>query len=128
LTVKAGDRIAFAASKTIDMWPNCEETKVAEGYPDINCGEVHKMGPDGTDLFPMGPGDYPMPGVKVMALVGRVAGGAPFLVGRKASFQAQQDGTLQLTANDADWRKEDDRGAYQVVVKGPGGSVTVFVR
>ncbi len=128
LQVAAGDRISFSASGTIDMWPNCEETKVAEGYPNINCAVVHHMGPDGTDLFPLGMGDYPMPNVKVMALVGRVGDGPAFLIGKKATVVMQQAGPLQLTANDPDWRKADDKGWYRVEVRGPKGSVAIAVR
>jgi hypothetical protein len=128
LVVAVGDRVSFSASRTIDMWPNCEDTKVAEGYPDIDCHVVHHMGPDGTDLFPLGMGDYPMPGAKVMVLVARVGDGPAFLVGKKATVVMQQAGALRLTANDPDWRKEDDKGWYRVEVKGPKGTVAIAVR
>ncbi len=128
LTVQSGDRITFSASRTIDMWPNCEATKVAEGYPDIDCSAVHRVGPDGTDLFPLGPGDYPLPGAKVMQLVGRVGDGPAFKVGKSATVVMTQSGSLQLTANDPDWRKADDKGWYRVEIKGPKGTIAIAVR
>jgi hypothetical protein len=127
-TVTKGERVTFSSSGTINMWPNCEETKVAEGYPSINCSTVHAMGPEGTDLFPRATDDYPMPGAKVMALVGRIGDGPPFVVGRAASVVADRAGVLQLTANDPDWRKADDSGAYKVTVKYKGGAKTLYVR
>lgn len=127
-SIVAGDKLTFAAGGTIDMWPNCEETRAAQGYPNINCATVHHMGPDGTDLFPRAMSDYPMPGGKVMSLVGRIGDGPAFLVGHGTSLVADRSGILQLTANDPDWRKKDDSGAYAVAVRYPGGEKSLYVR
>jgi len=127
LVVAVGDRVKFEASRTIDMWPNCEDTKVAQGYPGIDCDAVHHVGPDGTNLFEVGQGDYPMPGAPVMALVGRVGNGPAFLIGKKATIRMQRAGRLQMIANDPDWRKDDDQGWYRVEVRAPSGSAAIAV-
>jgi hypothetical protein len=128
LTVQAGDQVAFIAAGTIDMWPNCEKTKVQEGYPDMNCSVVQHVRPDGTGVFAAAMGDYPMPGAKVMALVGRVGTSPAFLVGAQATVIMPQSGELQLVANDLDWRKADDRGWYLAKVTVAKRTVVVAVR
>jgi len=128
LTVKAGDQVAFSASGTIDMWPNCEQTKVQEGFPDVNCSVVQHVRPDGTGVFAPGLSDYPMPGAKVMALVGRVGNGPAFLVGTQATVTMSQSGELQLVANDLDWRKADDHGWYLAKVTIAKRTVVLAVR
>jgi hypothetical protein len=128
LAVQAGDQITFAAAGTIDMWPNCQQTKVQEGYPNINCNDVQFVTPSGTTDFSPAMSDYPMPGATVMALVGRVGSGPAFVVGAKATVTIQQTGELQLVANDLDWRKADDHGWYLAKVTVGKRSVVVAVR
>jgi hypothetical protein len=128
LTVQPGDQITFAAAGTIDMWPNCEQTKVQEGYPDMDCKKVMHVRPEGVNVFSPGLSDYPMPGANVMALVGRVGTGPAFLVATQATVTVQQSGELQLVANDLDWRKADDHGWYLVKVTVAKRTVVVAVR
>jgi hypothetical protein len=128
LAVQAGDQVSFFAAGTIDMWPNCQDTKAQEGYPDLDCDVVQHVGPSGTNVFPPALSDYPMPGVDVMTLVGRVGDGPPFVVGAQATLTMQQSGELKLAANDPDWRRADDHGWFLVKVRAPKGTVLVAVR
>src|SRR6185295_14809247 len=58
--------------------------------------------------------DYPLPKVRIGALIGRFGDGTPFLIGTGGTFKADRDGVLQLRVNAvADMEKPE--GGYVVV-------------
>lgn len=65
---------------------------------------------------------YPLEGVNMGALVGRINGGTPFLVGNgPVSIPSGQNGLLELCIND------DLTGAYGAGLADNSGSVTLFI-
>jgi hypothetical protein len=61
-------------------------------------GDYH--GPEGHPRY-TAPSFYPLPGVRGGALLGRVGeDGAPFYVGRRATWPVDRDGTLYLRIDD----------------------------
>jgi hypothetical protein len=59
-------------------------------------------------------GIFPAPGLRFMALLGRIGDGEPFYVGEGGTFTAEQAGTLWFTPNDN--LRTDNQGAYSVLV------------
>jgi hypothetical protein len=111
LSLKQGDIFSITASGSVNIWPNCQATKVAEGFPDVDCSLVQKMGPTGTTVFDPAEDNYPLPSAAVGALAAKVGDGTPFLVGNGGTFTAQNDGLLQLAFNDI-LKMQDNSGAY----------------
>ena len=129
IILQPGDAFSITAVGTINMWPNCEATKVERGYPDIDCAETN-IGPNGTDLFAPGLEEYPLSGMNTMALIGRVGNGAAFVVGEGGDFVADSKGPLMLVTNDTlDWKK-DDQGTFSVTIEvdGKEGSIQLTIR
>ncbi|MEO1287050.1 MAG: hypothetical protein AAFV93_04725 [Chloroflexota bacterium] len=116
IVVEAGQTFSILANGRVNIWSNCEETKVERGYPDIDCDIVTNLTSDGTNLFPPTTAEYPLAGANVGALVGRINGGEPFLIGAGGTFVADSSGTLELTVNDTDFFSADDEGEFGVVV------------
>ena len=67
IQLEPGDVFSVQSSGAINIWPNCEETKVEEGFPDLDCSLV-TFGPNGTTAFDPAPLDYPYPGGLLGAL------------------------------------------------------------
>jgi hypothetical protein len=59
-------------------------------------------------------GIFPGPGLRFMALLGRIGDGEPFYIGAGGAFTAEQTGTLWFTPNDN--RRTDNQGSYSVLV------------
>ncbi|NJC95255.1 MAG: hypothetical protein FIB03_02780 [Anaerolineae bacterium] len=59
-------------------------------------------------------GDFPGPGLRFMALLGRIDDGEPFYVGAGGTFTAERDGTLWFTPNDN--LRTDNQGTYVVLI------------
>jgi hypothetical protein len=59
-------------------------------------------------------GIFPGPGLRFMALLGRIDDGEPFYVGEGGTFTSEQAGTLWFTPNDN--LRTDNQGAYSVLV------------
>ncbi len=116
IVLKKGDIFTITASGTINIWPNCEETKVEKGYPDLDCRLVQFLGPNGTPVFgPAEPG-CPLPGANIGVLVARINGSPPFLVGAGGTFVAEFDGPLFVAVNDTEYWAQDDLGFFNVVI------------
>jgi hypothetical protein len=101
IKLELGDIFSISASGTINIWPNCEDTKADEGFPDLDCTLVQQIGPNGTTAFNPAEEDYPFPGALVAALVGQVGDGQPFLIGTGGTFTADDKGRLKLAFNDS---------------------------
>lgn len=113
-----GDIFTVNASGTINIWPNCEETKAQEGYPDLNCILVQNIGPNGTTAFNPAPLDYPFPGGLLGALVGRIGDHQPFMLGTGGTFTAEFGGRLEIAFNE-NFILDDNIGAYAVEITVP---------
>ncbi|HEX2619161.1 MAG TPA: hypothetical protein VHL11_03410 [Phototrophicaceae bacterium] len=111
ITLKVGDIYTIRADGVINLWPNCEETKAQEGYPDLDCSLVFAIGPNGTTAFDPAPMDYPYPGGLVAALVARIGESSSFLVGTGSTFIADSDGSLQFAMNDI-VKMQDNSGEF----------------
>lgn len=98
--LEAGDTLTMTASGTINIWPNCEETKVSAGFPNLDCILVTQIGPGGTNAFEPANENYPYPGGPVAALVGKVTGNAPILVGDQLVYTVDSAGMLAFAIND----------------------------
>lgn len=116
--LQVGDIFTIVATGTVNIWPNCEETKAREGFPDLDCRLVQQMGPNGTTAFSPAEEDYPYPGALVGALVGRIGQGEPFLIGTGGTFTAKTAGQFRLAFNDIAYM-EDNRGAFEVQITFP---------
>ncbi len=124
----AGDTLNITATGTINIWPNCEETKAEQGYPDLDCALVYAVAPNGLSIFPPAEAHYPMPGAPVGALVGKIGeDGVPFLIGAGGSFIIEGDGELWIAVNDTTDFSVDDEGFFNVVINSDNIGVTVYV-
>ena len=119
-----GDMVTIAATGAIDMWPNCEETRAEQGYPDADCAALHNVSPNGTATFAPATGEYPLPNSQTMALVGRIGNDDVFLVGEGGEFTADTSGPLLLATNDTAYWRQDDQGTFTVVVTTENGEIT----
>lgn len=100
--------IAYDSGKwTADPSDNGGAQYDANGSPDI--------------MVPMDQTAYPIVGVPMGALVGRVGGGTPFLIENGSVVPADKSGPLELCIND------DLTGAYGPGLKDNAGAVTVFL-
>lgn len=115
IRVEAGQTIILSASGILDIWPRCESEKVREGLPNINCDNM-RMGPIGTNEVDLAEDDYPLPGARVGALVGRFGQGDPFFVGNGGAFTATDGGQLRFRIND-NFGMGDNAGGYVVIVR-----------
>lgn len=113
-----GDIFTVNANGSINIWPNCEETKAQEGFPDLNCALVQNIGPNGTTAFDPTPLDYPFPGGLLGALVGRIGDNQPFMLGTGGSFTAEFDGRLEIAFNE-NFILDDNIGGYTVEITVP---------
>jgi hypothetical protein len=104
LDVRAGDGLIIDATGTIEF---------------IRQGTA--TGPDGL-AGRRAPAGAPMPRALIGALVGRVGGSAPFLVGaRSDGLRAPQDGPLYLRVNDD--ILDDNRGEFRVSISVSRGRI-----
>lgn len=115
IRVEAGQTVMLSADGILDIWPRCEGEKVREGLPDLNCDNM-RMGPIGTNEVDLAPDDYPLPGARVGALVGRFGQGEPFFVGNGGAFTATEAGQLRFRINDI-FGMGDNAGGYVVIVR-----------
>ena len=115
LFVEAGQAFTINASGTVNIWPNCDATKVEQGYPDVDCALMN-VSPDGTTVFDPALEGYPLPGANVGALVARVGDGAAFLVGTHGSFITETSGNLFIAVNDTEFFSQDDEGNFEIVI------------
>lgn len=115
LFIEAGQAFTINANGTVNIWPNCEETKVEQGYPDVDCALMN-VTPDGTTVFPPALEGYPLPGANVGALVARIGDGAAFLVGSHGAFIAESSGNLFIAVNDTEFFSQDDEGNFEIVI------------
>jgi len=116
IVLDAGEEFTITASGTINMWPNCEETKEEQGFPGFDCSLTSAVSPVGTDAFAPGLDDYPLPGENTLALVARVSNGPVFLVGESGTFITEAGGPLLLTTNDTGYWKQDDQGTFVIII------------
>jgi hypothetical protein len=117
VTVEAGQTILISVTGTINMWPNCEETRAEQGYPDADCDALQALSADGTDYFGLAEEDYPLPGENVAGLVGRINGGAVFFIGTGGTFEIEESGTLYIAINDTAYWRQDDTESLTIVVE-----------
>ena len=117
IMLEADDIYEISAAGAINIWPNCEETKVEQGYPDIDCSQVI-IGPNGTTVFPLVPDDYPYPGGQLGALAARVGDEPSFVVGTGGLFRAETAGELQIAFNDIQIM-QDNQGFFDVTITVP---------
>jgi len=97
VTVRRGDWIAFQATGQI-AWGQ---------------GATQRAGPEGAPMEASVRRDYPVPSAGVGALVAKVDGAAPFLVGASTEpIVMPADGELYLGVNDN--RRSDNSGFFQV--------------
>jgi hypothetical protein len=97
VTVKKGDRVRFTTTGQITFGHSGGQT----------------AGPDGNDSS-RNPA-FPVPGMPVGGLIGKVGGSAPFPIGANAqSIVMPDDGVLMLGVNDTEF--VDNSGFFSVVV------------
>lgn len=90
--------------------------------PETNLGNLYDAGGCPNVIVPTDQTSYPITGVRMGALVGRVAGGAPFLIGAGPyTILSAAGGPLELCIND------DLTGRYGAGLKDNRGSVTTFI-
>lgn len=116
--LEVGDIYTVLAGGSINIWPNCEETKAQEGFPDLNCALVQSIGPNGTTAFDPTPLDYPFPGGLLGALVGRIGDNQPFMIGTGGTFTAESEGRLEIAFNE-NFILDDNIGGYGVEITVP---------
>jgi hypothetical protein len=127
IMLEEGDVFTISASGAVNIWPNCEETKAEQGFPDFNCADA-TLGPNGTTVFGPAEDGYPVPGANVGALVAKIgSNGTPFLVGTGGTFVADRRGRLLVAINDTDFWSRDDVGVFSVVVAREPDGLTTFI-
>lgn len=114
IVLRAGQRFSISASGSVNVWPMCQQfcTPIPSG-PDIPymiepltcaglCAGV-AAGPQGSFIVQgslSNSGEFPVPNGPLAALVGRVGGGTPFVVGTGGTFTADADGSLYFMVNE----------------------------
>lgn len=96
--VRTGQVFYVSASGTVQYGPDAA---------------AHLSGPGG--IGPSGSSGWPAPGVRDIALAGRIGGGAGFFVGRGGQFVANLDGALMFIVNDNIF--SDNSGAFTVTIQ-----------
>lgn len=108
ITVSAGQSFTIEAfglmNPCSDTYPNGAEY----------CIFYTPLGAEGVAPYENEFGIFPGPGLRFMALLGRIGDGEPFYVGAGGTFAAEQGGTLWFTPNDN--LRTDNQGAYSVLV------------
>lgn len=89
--------------------------------PKDNGGNLYDANGSPDIMVPLDQTAYPIVGVPMGALIGRVNGGAPFLIENGSVVPDTSGGPLELCIND------DLTGAYGVGLKDNIGAVTVFL-
>jgi hypothetical protein len=99
IMVRRGNRLSFRTTGEIEISPNAN------------------TGPDGSVNFPTQPGArYPVPGMPVGGLIGRVGNGRPFPIGSNTQpIVVNQDGRLFLGINDD--VVNDNNGSFSVTIE-----------
>jgi hypothetical protein len=101
LTVRRGDRVAFRATGEINFGRSPGQTAGSDGNASLRKGS------------------YPVSGMPVGALVGRIGNGAPFAIGSNTQpITMPADGRLTLGVNDD--QVGDNSGFFSVVVTRSG--------
>jgi hypothetical protein len=99
--VRAGENLSFAANGQIMFGRDSSMTASADGNPSMKNQS------------------YPVPGVSVGTLIGRVGRTAPFVIGtNRRSIQMPASGRLLLGVNDDG--RSDNSGAFNVVIRDTG--------
>ena len=108
ITVSAGQsftiEVAGLMNPCSDTYPNGAEYCIF--YKPLGAESVV---PDENEF-----GFFPGPGLRFMALLGRIDGSEPFYIGEGGTFNAEQDGRLWFTPNDN--LRTDNQGGYSVLV------------
>ncbi|MFD2785518.1 DUF7868 domain-containing protein [Hymenobacter rubripertinctus] len=89
--------------------------------PHDNAGQLYDANGSPTVMVPSGQTSYPVTGVPMGALVGRVNGGAPFLIEDGSVVPNDVSGLLELCIND------DLTGAYGAGLTDNIGAITVYL-
>jgi hypothetical protein len=113
--VNSGITVSTGQSFTIEafgLMNPCSDT-----YPNgaDYCIFYTPLGAEGVVPYENEFGIFPGPGLRFMALLGRIGDGEPFYVGTGGTFTAEQTGTLWFTPNDN--LRTDNQGAYSVLVR-----------
>jgi hypothetical protein len=108
VTVSAGQSFTIEASGLMNP---CSDT-----YPNgaDYCIFYSPQGAEGVVPDENEFGVFPGPGLRFMALLGRIGDGEPFYIGEGGAFTTEQAGTLWFTPNDN--LRTDNQGAYGVLV------------
>lgn len=108
ITVSAGQSFTIKAfglmNPCSDTYPN------GAGY----CIFFTPQGAEGVVPYENEFGIFPGPGLRFMALLGRIGDGEPFYVGAGGAFIVEESGTLWFTPNDN--LRTDNQGTYIVLV------------
>jgi hypothetical protein len=90
--------------------------------PETNAGKLYDANGCPNVIVPVDQTSYPITGVRMGALVGRVAGGVPFLIGDGPyTMLSASGGLLELCIND------DLTGTYGAGLKDNRGSVSMYI-
>jgi predicted Rdx family selenoprotein len=116
VVLEPGQTYTVTVTGTVNIWPNCQETRAEQGFPNADCAALQALGPDGTDYFGAAEDGYPLPGENIAALVGRISGGPVFLIGAGGTFTTETGGTLVVAVNDTAYWRQDDSGTFDLVV------------
>lgn len=108
ITVSEGQSIRIVASGLMNP---CSDT-----YPNgaDYCIFYTPQGAEGVVPDENEFGIFPGPGLRFMALLGRIGDDDPFYVGTGGTFTAEQSGTLWFTPNDN--LRTDNQGAYNLLI------------
>ena len=74
-----------------------------------------------TDIMPVSACVEPMPYERKGALIGRVDGGPPFLIGQRNEIAVDRDGLVELRINDPDSALHDNGGILTIVLGDAAG-------
>jgi hypothetical protein len=108
ITISAGQSFTIEA---FGLMNPCSDT-----YPNgaDYCIFYTPLGAEGVVPYENEFGIFPGPGLRFMALLGRIGDGESFYIGAGGTFTAEQAGTLWFTPNDN--LRTDNQGAYSMLV------------
>ncbi len=110
VAVTAGQTFTITASGAVNP---CFFT--FSGATSSDCKDYGPAGGIGPAQNVPGTATYPLPGANVVALLGRIDGGKPFLVSAGGVFTADSSGTLRFRVNDDPLR--NNSGAFTVTIE-----------
>jgi hypothetical protein len=122
--LRAGQTFSVEASGSVTIWPTCNEfCGTVEPTIGIDCSAfcpALTAGPAGSvpidGFVPSADPYFVLPGANMVALLARIGGGTPFVVGAGGSFVADGDGALQFTVNEDGRHLGDETGEFTVTV------------